>query len=137
MDQLIGQWKATGKSFGMPAETTMVWERTLSGKFNRITYRIVMHPASGPDQLFEGEALYKASKENEWAATWFDSQGSMHPITATHENGILTSLWGTPATRQGKTLYRIVDKNTLELTDLILNKDGTWKEFNKQTLSKN
>jgi len=136
-DKILGQWEAKGKSFGLPSETTMIWERALSGKFVRLIYRIVMHPDQGTDQIFEGEAMYKNSGVNSFTATWFDSQGAIHPITATHDESTLISLWGTPnTTSQGKTIYTLKE-GTLEVEDFIMTKDGEWKQFNKGVFNKN
>ena len=83
IQKFLGSWEASGVTFGMPSQLVMKWETTLAGKYTRITYKMVMHPTKGDDQVFEGEALYKLLKENDYSATWFDSQGAMHPITAT------------------------------------------------------
>ena len=95
-----------------------------------------MKAKDGSTQVFEGVGLYKAVNEKVYVATWFDSGGEMHPIKATSDETSLTSIWGTPDTKLGKTIYRFVDDNTVEITDFIQNKSGEWKQFNKNTVNR-
>lgn len=135
--RLLGTWSAKGQAFGMPADVTMKWEPDLQGNFLLLSYRMDMRDTSGKVQTFEGKALYKASKEaGKFTANWFDSDGDAHPIEANYDGTALTANWGTPATKMGKTIYRFVDDNTIEITDFIQKKDGEWKEFNRNTVRK-
>jgi hypothetical protein len=96
-----------------------------------------MKAPDGSTQTFEGTAYYKVATDTELVATWFDSGGEMHPIKATVDGTSLTSIWGTPETKLGKTIYRFVDDNTIEITDFIQNKKGEWKQFNKNEVKRN
>lgn len=136
LDNLKGTWKAKGKAFGMDADVTMIWTTVLGGRYVQIQYTIAMHGKDGKDQQFDGTAYYKSAGENKFVATWFDSGGDMHPITATYDEATLTSLWGTPETKMGKTTYRLVDEKSIEVTDFIQKKDGAWQQFGKNTLIK-
>jgi hypothetical protein len=136
LEKLKGTYQAAGTSFNMPADIEMTWASTLGGRYSQLQYKILMHRKDGKDQLFEGTAFYKPSGENTFKATWFDSNGSMHPITATNDENTLTSLWGTPETEMGKTTYKVVDDKTVEVTDFVLKKDGSWQLFNKSLLVK-
>lgn len=136
-EKLGGNWSAKGAAFGMPADITMSWEPALGSKFYRLQYKMVMTPQTGNPSVFEGAAYYKNTKDNSFTATWFDSQGNMHPITAASDATTLTSLWGTPETQQGKTTYRLINDKEVEVTDYILRKDGTWHQFNQNTLVRN
>lgn len=136
LDKLMGTWQAKGTAFGMPADVKMIWTTVLGGRYTQILYTIVMRTKDGRDQQFEGTAYYKPAGENKFAATWFDSGGDMHPITATHDETTLTSWWGTPETKMGKTTYRLVDDKSIEVTDFIQKKDGTWQQFGKNTLAR-
>lgn len=136
IEKLKGSWQAKGTSFGMPADIDMTWASALGGRYAQIQYKIVMHGKEGKDQLFEGTAYYKPAGENKYLATWFDSGGDMHPITATNDDTTLTSLWGTPETKMGKTVYKLLDEKSVEVTDFIQKKDGTWQQFGKNTLTK-
>lgn len=137
LEKLKGNWQAKGNSLGLQADINMIWVSALGGRYTQIQYKIVMHGKEGKDQLFEGTAYYKPAGENKYIATWFDSGGDMHPITATSDENALTSLWGTPETKLGKTIYKLLDNNTVEITDFIQKKDGSWQQFGKNTLSRN
>lgn len=134
LERLSGNWSAKGSAFGMPADITMNWEPALAGKFYRLQYKMIMTTQSASQSVFEGVAYYKNAKDNTYIATWFDSQGNMHPITASSDATTLTSLWGTPETQQGKTTYRLINDKEVEVTDYILRKDDTWSQFNQNML---
>ncbi|MFN8336481.1 MAG: hypothetical protein U0U09_15240 [Cyclobacteriaceae bacterium] len=136
LDKLKGTWQAKGTAFGMPADVTMIWTTVLGGRYTQIQYTIVMHVKDGKDQQFEGTAYYKSIGENKFVATWFDSGGDMHPITATHDEATLTSWWGTPDTKMGKTTYTLKGDNSVEVTDFIQKKDGAWQQFGNNTLAR-
>lgn len=136
LEKLKGTWQAKGTSFGMPADIEMTWASALGGRYTQIQYRILMRDKDGKEQQFEGTAYYKLSGDNQFKATWFDSGGDMHPITATNDETTLTSLWGTPETKMGKTIYKFIDAKSVEVTDFIQKKDGNWQQFSKNTLVK-
>lgn len=136
LQKLNGHWSADGNAFGTPAKITMSWQPSLSGKFVHLQYKMEMKGADGRVQVFEGTAFYKPVSEFEVKATWFDSGGEMHPITGTIDGTMLTSLWGTAETKLGKTTYQFLDDNKVEIVDSIKKPDGTWREFNRNTLSR-
>ncbi len=132
-EKIKGRWFSEGKSFGNPAEIEMVWSWTLQGKFFQINYKIAAR-VKNEDQYFYGTAYYKVDSASHYSATWFDSGGEMHPITATDDGQTLTSIWGIPGKKLGKTTYSFLDENTVEITDYIFsNKQQTWKEFSRNT----
>jgi hypothetical protein len=136
LKKLEGSWYARGKAFRMTADINMTWEPVLQSKFTRISYRMDMQAADGKVQVFEGTALYQLTPDKTYRATWFDSGGEMHPITATTDGVALTSIWGTPETKLGKTIYSFKDNDNVEVIDFIQGKDGTWREFNRNTLAR-
>jgi hypothetical protein len=136
LERMVGTWHATGTAFNMPAEVDMTWTPALNGRYTQIQYKIIMHTSKGTDQSFEGTAFYKQDGENKFKATWFDSGGDMHPITASNDEQTLTSLWGTPETKMGKTLYKLITDQTVEVIDFVQRKDGTWQQFGKNTLTR-
>jgi hypothetical protein len=136
LKKLEGTWYAKGTSFGLPSDVDMVWVTVLGGKYTQLQYKITMHGKDGKDQLFEGTAYYKPTSVNEYKANWFDSGGDMHPISATHDDTTLTSTWGTTETKMGKTTYKLLDEKTIEVTDFIQKKDGSWQQFGKNTLTR-
>lgn len=125
LEKFNGNWIAKGSAFGMPAIITMSWSPVLEGRFCQLKYKMLMTGKDGNQLVFEGVAYYKRLGENTYTANWFDSQGNMHPITATSDATTLTSLWGTSETQQGKTTYRFAGNNEVEVTDYVLKKDGT------------
>jgi hypothetical protein len=136
LKKLEGSWQAKGKAFNMPADITMVWEPALMGKFVRINYKMEMKRADGKVQVFEGTGMYQPTGDTTYRATWFDSGGEMHPIKATSDGVALTSIWGTPETKLGKTIYLFKGSDNVEVTDFIMLKDGTWKEFNRNVVAR-
>lgn len=60
----------------------------------------------------------------------------MHPITATDDGTTLTSVWGIPGKKLGKTTYSFKDEKTVEVTDYIQRKDQSWNEFSRNTFKK-
>jgi hypothetical protein len=134
--KLAGAWKGEGKAFGMSTRPVMIWEPALGGQFMKLTYRNEMMSAKGDVRVFEGHAYYKAIGGGKYRATWFDSQGAVHPIEAAFDGVTLTSNWGTKDTEVGRTTYRLVNPNAIEVVDFVQTKDGTWKEFSRATLKK-
>ena len=136
--RILGIWSGQGRAFGMPANISMAWEPDLQNNFLLLNYRMDMRDTSGRVQTFEGKAYYQpAGTPGKYKATWFDSGGEMHPVEATYDGQTLTANWGTTATKMGRTQYRFVDENMVEIADYIQAKDGSWKEFNRNTVIKN
>lgn len=136
LNRLNGTWKAEGKAFGMEAKFHMQWTWVLQGRFIQLFYKIEMRGKDGQPQIFEGMAFYKPAANGKYEGTWFDSQRSIHPIEATADSSALTSLWGKPETEQGKSIYRLLDENRIEVVDAVRAKDGSWKEFNRNTFAR-
>lgn len=136
VEKLVGDWKGEGKAFGMSSKVEMKWERVLSNKFVRLQYKTEMQSAKGEAEVFEGVGFYKFLGNDKYQGTWFDSTGDRHPIDAIFADGALTSNWGTPETKLGRTIYHLIGLDQLEVIDSIRQKDGAWKEFSRATLRK-
>ena len=136
MEKLEGKWLANGSAFGMPAVVTMQWQKELDGKFMQLFYQMVMTTKEGSQQIFKGTAYYKVTGVDSFSATWFDSGGEMHPVTATATGAELISIWGVQGSKLGKTTYKFIDTDTVEVTDFVQNKEGVWKQFNKNILKR-
>lgn len=134
--RMVGVWKGEGKAFGLASHPELKWEPTLGGRFMRIAYKVETKSSKGVVQVFEGHGYYKSLGGGKYQATWFDSQGAVHPIAATFAGDLLTANWGTEQTTMGKTTYRLVDAVTMEVVDYTRTKEGTWKEFSRATLKK-
>jgi hypothetical protein len=133
LSRLEGNWQGNGKTLGMAANLQLKWEWVLNKKFLRLTLKNEMSTPNGQKQVFEGQAYYHASAAE---AHWFDSRGIMFPIKAQIEGDALVSMWGSPDKEEGKSRYRLIDANTLEVIDTVKQKDGTWREFGKATLKR-
>jgi hypothetical protein len=127
LDRFEGRWTAEGAAFGQPARSTMQWSRAVGGRWWRLDYRIDFTSDATPD--FEGVAYYKSLAPGRHAATWVDSTGDLHPIDATDDGAALTSLWGVPGQKYGRSEYRFTAEG-VEVTDWI-QRDGAWREFNR------
>ncbi len=127
LDRFEGTWTADTEAFRQPARSTMRWSRAVEGKWWRLEYRIDFKaPQVAP---FAGVAYYKTTAPGRHVATWVDSTGDLHPIEATDDGSALTSLWGVPGEKYGKSEYRFTATG-VEVTDWI-QREGAWLEFNR------
>jgi hypothetical protein len=131
---LLGQWSGEGKSMGMESKPRMTWERVLGDKFVHLHFRNEMKNPQGKTEVFEGHAYYKSLGSGKFVGNWFDSSGAAHPISAVFENMTLDASWGTDQTQLGRTQYRMVDANRVEVVDTVRRPDGTWREFSRTLL---
>ncbi len=124
-----GAWIGSGSVMRRDAHVELrIWRGV--GSTVRLQWRNVMQ---GPSRdLFEASAVYEKKAEREYVATWWDSQGAKHPITATvsPDGSSLTALWG----NAGKTVYALIGSGELEVIDSVKRPDGTWAEFGRTTL---
>jgi hypothetical protein len=130
IDQLIGSWRGAGTLFGASATFQMKWEWTLDSQFVRLTFENRIPQADGKDFALKAQAFYKLTGEDQYEGTWFDSRGMVLPLNATAEDSSLVTLWGSPETEQGKTVYRIVQRDSIEVDDFVV-KNGDWMAFGK------
>lgn len=133
---LLGQWAGEGRSMGMHSRPKMTWERVLGEKFIRLHFRNEIKNAQGKTEIFEGHAYYKSIGAGKFIGSWFDSGGATHPIVAVFENMTLDATWGTEQTQLGRTHYRIVAPDLVEIIDTVRRPDGTWREFSRTMLKR-
>lgn len=136
LERLDGVWQGEGKTLGMNAHMRMHWEWVLGKKFLRLSLLNEMTPPSGPTQIFEGQAYYRSLGEAKFEATWFDSRGLTFPIKAAADGNALIAFWGSAETEQGKSTYRILEPNKLEVIDEVRQKDGSFKPFGRFILQR-
>ena len=136
LSRLEGSWQGDGKAFGMAANMQLKWEWVLNKKFLRLSLKNEMSTPNGQKQVFEGQAYYQATGADKYEAQWFDSRGVTFPIKAHLEGDALIAMWGSPDKEEGKSVYRLVDASTLEVIDNVKQKDGTWREFGRATLTR-
>jgi len=128
-ETLEGDWEAAGMAFRQPATSFMRWERVLGGKFWRLNYRIDFANPETSD--FEGVGYYKpaASGEGRYVGTWADSTGDLHALDVTDDGSTLTTLWGVPGEKYGRSVYALTADGGVLVTDEI-QRDGQWRQFN-------
>ncbi|TDI93390.1 MAG: hypothetical protein E2O77_03015 [Caldithrix sp.] len=106
VNNLMASWPGEGKLFGSDSEFNMNWEWTLDKKFVRLTFQ---------NKVTKAEAFYQATGAKEYIGTWFDSRDMILSLKAGVEDSALVTLWGSPETEQGRTIYRLMDANKLIL----------------------
>lgn len=134
LDWLVGSWKGGGTHGGRPSEASLDVRPAIGGKFLELRYRVEVRPPL--PFTFEGRAFYRPGDGNGWKGDWFDSRGMVLPIAATATAETLTSDWGNARTERGRTLYRLLGDGRFEVTDTVVARDGTSREFARQTLSR-
>jgi hypothetical protein len=131
----LGEWHGSGTTSGAPAKLTLRWERALGGHFVRLT--LLNEIASEPTpQRFEGLAMYWPGAAGRMAGRWFDSQGVMHVLDGALEADALIAEWGDGTTARGRSTYRLLGSDAMEVIDEIRGKDGTWREFGRFRLER-
>jgi hypothetical protein len=127
---IAGGWIGTGSVMRRESHVELTVEPVLAGAFVRLHW--VNGGGKDGRDLFEGLAVYEERPDGSFAATWWDSQGSRHPVTATLEGQALTALWG----ERGRTVYRLLETGELEVVDSVKRPDGAWGEFGRTTLKR-
>ena len=128
LHQFIGAWEGEGELFGSEAAFSMEWEWVLGGKFVRLAFENGIQGPDGIDPILQAVAFYRPIGEGRFEGTWFDSRGTVLPLQVSTEPTTLTTLWGSPATEQGRTVYRLLDKGKIEVEDFVL-KGDQWQKF--------
>ena len=130
--RLPGAWQGEGTVGGLPAKVEMAWAPTFDGRFVRITWLNLMTGKDGGTLRFEGEGTYLPVPDEMGvhAGTWFDSQGSMHPLSARAAGDSLVTEWGPRGAPVGRTTYRLVEGGTLSVHDEV-QRNGTWFTFGR------
>jgi hypothetical protein len=129
--RFAGNWTGTGTVLNQPSKISMSWTWELGGQFLKLTFRNDM-----PKTTFEGHAYYRPSGDGRYRGMWFDNSGMFRPLDARRDGDALVSKWGTPDTEEGETTYRLLADGTMEVTDRVKSKDGTWRVFGQSGLMK-
>ena len=128
---LAGTWQGAGTWLGKPSRVEARWTLTLSGAFVRHDYDV----SAAGGAAFAGTAFYRSGASGPGAATWFDSQGSVHPIETMVDGDTLIALWGPAGGPVGKTHYRVAGERLI-IEDWIRGKDGGWRSFSRSELGR-
>ena len=130
--EFIGVWEGHGKLFESEASFSMKWEWVLEKQFVRLTFQNKMPGPEGKNRILKAQAFYKPKEPGQFEGTWFDSRGMVLPLQGSTEDGVLTILWGTPESEQGRTVYRLLDESQIEVEDFVF-KDSQWHQFGHAT----
>lgn len=133
---LAGAWKGEGTTFGSASSSEMKWEPMLDAKFATMTWRNEWKTRDGKTQVFEGRGVYKAHDTGTGNGWWFDSRGMALSVTTKFDGSVLSSQWGSPETESGRTTYRLIDSDKVEVVDEVRTKDGSWREFGRSVLKR-
>lgn len=135
LSRLAGEWTGTGTVLDQPSTIRMSWTWELGGQFLRLTFRNEMG-AAPKVRVFEGHAYYRAAGDGRYRGMWFDNAGMLRPLDARRDGDALVSRWGTPDTEEGETTYRLRADGSMEVTDRVKGKDGTWRTFGTATYTR-
>jgi len=128
--KLAGGWIGSGEILQRDAHVELTVAPVLDGRFVRLHW--VNHGGRDGREPFEGLAIYDERPDGTATATWWDSQGARHAVTATFSGSALTALWGD----RGQTAYRLLETGELEVVDSVKRADGSWAEFGRTTLKR-
>jgi hypothetical protein len=135
LSRLEGQWSGEGTVSNQPSRIDMEWSWTLGGRFLRLAFRNTM--GAGPKaRLFEGHAYYQPVGAGRYRGTWMDNSGAIRPIEARQDGDAIVAQWGTPETEVGETTYRLLASDRMDVIDRVRQKDGTWRDFGRTTLTR-
>jgi hypothetical protein len=136
-ERFAGTWKGQGKMTGRASQVQMKWEPVIEGRFVRLQVRTEWQTPDGKAQAFEGHAYYQKQKDGKYHATWFDAQGATLQVEGEFDGTALASLWGPQdKPKQGKSVYRLVNANEMEVIDSMQQPDGAWREFSRATFKR-
>lgn len=122
---LIGTWEAACELAGAPATCRMMWAPGLHPLQLTLSYEVRGRPEG--ERLFAGRGVYRLQSDSV-EGVWSDSQNALHSITGVLTADALTTSWGSAATEQGRSEYRLEGPHMLNVTDRVLTKDG-WRTF--------
>ncbi len=134
-DWLIGQWKGEGTLFNQEAKFEMNWAWQWNGKFLKLKY--TNQVINGQYPKFDVEAYYQLKEAGKYRGYWFDSRGSYVEVGSklNTETKTFTSVWGSPSTEQGRTVYQLNEDGTMVVKDFVLRSNG-YELFGKAVYSK-
>lgn len=124
-DRLAGEWQGEGTLMGRSAEFTLTW--TLRGELATLVFSNAFADSTGAlTPVLEAVAAYRTVQETP-EAVWLDSRGVRIEIDWQATDSTLVADWSAP-TESGRTTYRVVDPDAVEVTDEVRTDDG-WRTF--------
>ncbi len=134
-EKVEGDWSGIGELFGTSATFKMSWQKVLSGQFIHLHFSNSFKNQNGNTQGIESRAYYRLDESTESSGYWFDSRGVMFGLKFSIKQNELTVLWGNPETEEGKTRYRLIEGNRIEVKDYV-KRNGTFNQFGEAVYTK-
>jgi hypothetical protein len=131
----IGSWYGAGSNSGVAADLTLNFERVLGGRFVRLSLSNQIGPPQ-TRQSFEGLALYWPAADGQLRGSWFDSQGTVYALDVQIFAATLVAIWRDSEKPRGRSSYRLVQPDELEVIDSVRAPDGSWREFARYQLKR-
>ena len=122
---LEGSWKGEGELLGRPANFKMTWERALNGRFLRLEFGNAFADTDPVQPVLEAHAYYLLG-DSVLDGRWMDSRGAMLSLRAEVVGAALVTHW--TGRESGRTEYRVIDDDTLEVTDYFQS-EGEYRQF--------
>lgn len=124
-----GDWRGVGAVSGNDARATLNIAPVLGSNFIELDYRFTTVADDGSLGHFSGRGFYRLEGAEAWTGHWYDSTGSVHALAAALEGDSLVANWG----ERGRSEYRRVGDDRLEVVDSFQAGDGSWREFARIT----
>ena len=124
---LEGSWEGEGELLGRPATFKMTWERALNGRFLRLEFGNAFADTDPVQPVLQAHAYYLLG-DSVLDGRWMDSRGAMLSLRAEVVGTALVTNW--TGRESGRTEYRVIDDDTLEVTDYFQS-DGEYRLFAK------
>lgn len=122
---LQGNWNGEGTLMGRSARFSMRWEQ--SQGFAMLTFGNAFADTAGKvTPVLQSAAVYRTSLAQP-EAVWLDSRRVRVEITWEALDSALVANWTAP-TENGRTTYRVLNANELEVVDEVLSGSG-WRTF--------
>ena len=124
-ESLLGQWAGAGTLMSQPVEASLTFERTLGGRFVRLTYEA---RTSEGQAIFGGEGLYRCCEPTDFSGRWADTAGHLYVVSGEFAGATLNTAWGDPDVETGRSSYELLESGELRVTDQVLRAEG-WATF--------
>lgn len=122
-----GSWRGTGTLMNSEADFKMNWKRVLDDHFLKLEFQNRRISNTGKELILKSHAYYHQKNDSLYEGTWFDSRGISFPVSGILKEATLTVTWGSPGIEQGKTIYTLVSKKEMNVTDYVLQEENYLK----------
>ena len=118
---LEGSWEGEGELLDRPATFAMTWERALDGRFLRLEFRNAFADVDPIEPVLESHAYYLLGGPA-LTGQWMDSRGVILTLKAEVVGSTLVTYW--TGEESGRTEYRVIGEDALEVTDYVQAEGG-------------